>query len=43
MPRKLEVFVATKGPAFRCNAFESMSRAIGVEPAMVTNLLPPCC
>ncbi|WP_235037799.1 MULTISPECIES: ThuA domain-containing protein [unclassified Novosphingobium] len=35
MPRKLEVFVATKGHAFCRDAFEGMLRAIGVEPTMV--------
>ncbi|MEE4452784.1 ThuA domain-containing protein [Novosphingobium resinovorum] len=35
MPHKLEVFVATKGHAFRRDAFEGMLRAIGVEPTMV--------
>lgn len=35
MPRKLEVFVATKGHAFCRDAFEGMLRAVGVEPTMV--------
>lgn len=35
MPRKLEVFVATKGHAFCRDGFEAMLRAVGVEPTFV--------
>lgn len=38
LPRKLEVFVATKGHAFCRDAFEGLLRAIGVEPKMVNQL-----
>jgi len=35
LPRKLEVFVATKGHTFCRDVFEGLLRAIGVDPTMI--------